>query len=74
MRKTLADSLELPPYPDPYGEESLRGLLTSFAEGNRLVCVPEDERADELQLPAALWHMRATEALAELRKLDPAAD
>ncbi|MFF8614146.1 M48 family metalloprotease [Streptomyces sp. NPDC015350] len=74
MRKTLADGLELPPYPDPYGEESLRALLTSFAEGNRLVCVPEDERAAESQLPAALWHMRAADALAQLQKLDPGTD
>ncbi|MFB7847775.1 M48 family metalloprotease [Streptomyces sp. NPDC056053] len=74
MRRTLSDGLELPPYPDPYGEESLRALLTSFAEGNRLVCVPEDERAAESQLPAALWHMRAADALAQLRKLDPGTD
>ncbi|MFD8827002.1 M48 family metallopeptidase [Streptomyces sp. NPDC059605] len=74
MRRTLADSLELPPYPDPYGEKNRRALLTSFAEGNRLVCVPEDERADRLQLTAALWYMRAAGALSELRKLDPGAD
>ncbi|MGW2182189.1 M48 family metalloprotease [Streptomyces sp. NPDC001732] len=71
MRKVLADSLELPPYPEPSGERSRRTLLTSVAEGDRLACASGSDRAARLRLTASIWYLGAGNALARLQGLDP---